>query len=1339
MKWDDSLNREVPTGKHHTHFIAFRPTQVKSAISARQFDTTDPDITKADGGRIHANKGGKMGARADFLAGNHPDVPNVLYHGNAPKIATKGWTSEIDPEQTKRNIDAQDFRTFKPSEWGNYGKGIYLSDSPKVASDFAQGIRADRNEAMPFGQVLKLHASIKQPFTDDALRHPAWIDYIKGALTKYSLSHDEDRNARDAFLKQLDDGTATVRDMFVRDTPRGTLVNQWGNDEIHDTIRNSGFDGIIAHRPDGSKEYVAFKPEQVKSATGNQGTFDPNDPDMTKADGGSVTAQSKDGSGIFGEGAVIHRYVHPETGSHIEVLERRNGPASVLGLEVPEEHRGKGIGQMLQAEAMARHPALMGQVSSKAAATTAYRLGRRPYSAPDASLYDVFSAIDRDSSVNMLTPQAQPKADGGSVGDEDDGIDAYHGSPHDFDEFNIGRLGTGEGAQAYGHGLYFAGNESIAKHYRDALSGRQYRMLGSSDEAANKFGRDVVDIFEGTNGSRGELTNTLGRLQNNVVKGLHEAGVNSVDKLDDTFNPLFVDDIKRTHDRAQRLASFIRSEYAQLDKGHMYKVKLNVQPHELLDWDAPLAQQPAWQKVRQHWDNTKGDPDIIADRLGLDENSTGQDLHRALSGSNQINAAIALSEAGLKGIKYRDAGSRDVSDGDPTHNYVMFHHDPVKVVDKYEYGGAVDKNYDRIRRADGGRLNLYSKAAQVVRGMSQNKGSVDQMMAAVAAAKGVKSSELAQAGRPKGDTITKKELAQHFEGAIPEVHVTKHGEVNPEALTGSDRSEYNRLLSMKTSEMTDLDIEKQENLEKKAFSPTRHGDYILPGGTNYREHLLHLPQFKGEIDRKREELQNKWDVAYNNMAPKEELDAIEREFNSVGNYDFDTNFHSDHWRTPNVIAHLRMDDRDNGKTMHVQEVQSDWGQNGRTTGFYDPKKPIEVFHTATGKTVHSTDDIMEAKTKAEQLGPQYDYAYQDDAKVPHGPYVGNTQQWTDLAIKHALTEAAKGGHDRIVFSPGEANADLYGQRKPITKAQLVKAHPESGLLGYLYTRKKSASFNSDAVRVQDEKHLNSLLGKRHAKALLSQDGPESSIHEPDMVLGGHGMVDYYNNIVHPSALKLLQQHDPSIKPEGYDLPNGYKGYSLPMTDTARKSILENGWGAWKRGGAVGYGDGGSVGGKVVYQGRSSKGIQQFFNPNGHAWGTTDLTTARQFAGQNETFYPGAKPRRAETSYNGEVHKLRFNIKNPMRVDIKETLWDSNKEKAKIEEAKAKGHDGLEIYHNPNKSDFVAFDPDQVEHLGSSTPETTIEHYKRGGTVDDALALTRRFTKDGQHVTMRLKD
>ena len=59
-------------------------------------------------------------------------------------------------------------------------------------------------------------------------------------------------------------------------------------------------------------------------------------------------------------------------------------------------------------------------------------------------------------------------------------IRASHGSPHAFTKFLMSKLGTGEGAQAYGHGLYFGeGFDSpVAKQYRDVLSPEVYYVNG---------------------------------------------------------------------------------------------------------------------------------------------------------------------------------------------------------------------------------------------------------------------------------------------------------------------------------------------------------------------------------------------------------------------------------------------------------------------------------------------------------------------------------------------------------------------------------------------------------------------------------------------------------------------------------------------------------------------------------------------------------------------------------------------------------------------------------------------------------------------------------------------
>lgn len=115
----------------------------------------------------------------------------------------------------------------------------------------------------------------------------------------------------------------------------------------------------------------------------------------------------RDASDIFGAGAEKIRYTDPKSGGTIEILSKPDKTASVLSLEVPEQFRGKKIGESLQARVMQDFPEMQGQVSSKAAAKTAYRLGRRPVGQPNATLDDVFKAIDEDSSVNLVSPNMQ--------------------------------------------------------------------------------------------------------------------------------------------------------------------------------------------------------------------------------------------------------------------------------------------------------------------------------------------------------------------------------------------------------------------------------------------------------------------------------------------------------------------------------------------------------------------------------------------------------------------------------------------------------------------------------------------------------------------------------------------------------------------------------------------------------------------------------------------------------------------------------------------------------------------------------------------------------------------
>jgi len=484
----------------------------------------------------------------------------------------------------------------------------------------------------------------------------------------------------------------------------------------------------------------------------------------------------------------------------------------------------------------------------------------------------------------------------------------------------------------------------------------------------------------------------------------------------------------------------------------------------------------------------------------------------------------------------------------------------------------------RAVHADGGRetggksLGLHSKAAQVIRNQPQAKGNVDQLLAMVSKTKGVKPAELTNAGRPAGDTMSKEELAKHFEDALPKVDV--------ERLGGRDSNKF-----------------------------PQYEDYTLPGGENYREHLLHLSDnreppkalhrvmgaFPRDFDSEDGARQyiRQLDTLRNTPGMEGIAESLTR-YPAIyqreeGRSTDPNDFKSSHWGIPNVLAHVRMIDRDNGKTLHVEEVQSDWGQEGREKGFHDPENPFEVVNKKTKEVVSRHPDYS-SMWDAYRTHPDSDnltYGDVRDEKPPQAPYVGNTQQWTDLALKHVLMEAAKGGHDRVVFSPGEANADMYGQRHHISDAYLAHDQENPEALGNLLTFDKASGQDRTPIFVKDEKHLQGLLGKKHASAILSKEATnylsptgERYLSEPDMHVGGHGMIDYYKNFAHQGALKLLQQHDPSIKPESYDLPNDYKGFALPMTDTARESILKNGFQAFKRGGEVNKATGGPVMGYV---------------------------------------------------------------------------------------------------------------------------------------------------------------
>lgn len=244
------------------------------------------------------------------------------------------------------------------------------------------------------------------------------------------------------------------------------------------------------------------------------------------------------------------------------------------------------------------------------------------------------------------------------------GIRAYHGSPYHFKRFDMSKIGTGEGAQAYGHGLYFAENEGIAKHYRDTLSNRDAMYLELDGQKIDSvYTQDNIDKFGDfiqKNFDEDEYDDAL-LILDNLGQGLGSmdgsATLQAADEYaDDAFN-------LRQGSIYERLREFLTEP--EPVKGAMYEVNIAADPSNMIDYDTPLSQQSS---VLEAIEDTYGDPEIILTQLGLDlKTATGRDFIHSLSGVGQVNkenASSFLSKAGIPGIKYFSDTSRNTSGGE---------------------------------------------------------------------------------------------------------------------------------------------------------------------------------------------------------------------------------------------------------------------------------------------------------------------------------------------------------------------------------------------------------------------------------------------------------------------------------------------------------------------------------------------------------------------------------------------------------------------------------------------------------------------------------------------------
>jgi hypothetical protein len=249
-------------------------------------------------------------------------------------------------------------------------------------------------------------------------------------------------------------------------------------------------------------------------------------------------------------------------------------------------------------------------------------------------------------------------------------IDAYHGSPHTFDRFDITRIGTGEGAQSFGHGLYFAERESIARHYQKTTTEQDF--IRKAQELYNEF--DSPSDAHAELAASKDFTPGQKRLLDALERD---------DWLGFDYPHQAVRAALREAKNFPDISAETKAAIAEV--GNLYKVRIKADKEHFLDWDKPLAEQP---------------PNVQAAlaNLGIDQSTatSGADAYQQLTTMlsrraepdamgmrrqvGQADASKALAAAGVPGIRYLDQASRGKAEG--SRNFVVFDDKAVEIVSR---------------------------------------------------------------------------------------------------------------------------------------------------------------------------------------------------------------------------------------------------------------------------------------------------------------------------------------------------------------------------------------------------------------------------------------------------------------------------------------------------------------------------------------------------------------------------------------------------------------------------------------------------------------------------------
>jgi hypothetical protein len=376
--------------------------------------------------------------------------------------------------------------------------------------------------------------------------------------------------------------------------------------------------------------------------------------------------------------------------------------------------------------------------------------------------------------------------------------------------------------------------------------------------------------------------------------------------------------------------------------------------------------------------------------------------------------------------------------------------------------------------------------------------------------------------------------------------------------------------------------EEAKDYLKNEQDATKYSEYQLSGEkSNYKEVLVTLPKKGNEkqladLDNFKKELSKKYgeDFKGSQLTDSEINKLQELKLNAKEEGD---KFKSSHYDEPNILAHIRMNtrvDAEGNKVLHIEEFQSDWGQQGKKQGF---KKEFNAskYQELQTKLLQGIQKMKrEGKIEKDEMAVPYEKVLTTqevkqlreleqakstiDKNISEAPFVTNTADWTKLAWKVALKEAVKEGADKITWTTGEQQNARYDLRKQVDNINYVN----NGDGTYQVYAKKDGNiiFKEKSLK---ENQLEGAFGKDVAKKIIADEGKSQEglatkqLSGDDLMVGGTGMKGFYGSpsegkigIVGEVAKSLFKQEPKTTE---LDIK------TIKLSSEAEKKMAEEGW------------------------------------------------------------------------------------------------------------------------------------------------------------------------------------